>query len=78
MFFEEVYLALHNIVNEDGNYKIIIFGPGETKRRFSNFILGKKSTYKDILTVIDGIDIAGEDGVMVFLRISITQRSYEL
>jgi protein pelota len=68
VFFEEIYLALHNIVNEDGNYKIIIFGPGETKRRFYNFIIGKKSTYKDISTVIDGIDVAGEDGVMVFLR----------
>jgi len=68
VFFEEVYLGLYNIVNEDGNYKIIIFGPGETKRRFFNFIIGKKSSYKDILTVIDGIDIAGEDGVMVFLR----------
>ncbi|MGZ5511708.1 MAG: mRNA surveillance protein Pelota, partial [Nitrososphaeraceae archaeon] len=63
-------LALNNIVNEDGNYKIIVFGPGETKRRFYNFIIGKKSGYKDMATVIDGIDVAGEDGVMVFLRSS--------
>jgi protein pelota len=70
VFFEEAYLALHNIVNEDGNYKIIVFGPGETKRRFYNFIIGKKSGYEDIATVIDGIDVAGEDGVMVFLRSS--------
>ncbi|HEU5461170.1 MAG TPA: mRNA surveillance protein Pelota [Nitrososphaeraceae archaeon] len=68
VFFDEVYLALHNIVNGYENYKIILFGPGETKRRFSNFIIGKRSNYKDILTVIDGIDIAGEDGIMVFLR----------
>lgn len=68
VFFDEIYLALQHIVNEDGNYKIIIFGPGETKRRFFNFIIGKNSTYKDISTVIDGIDVAGEDGVMVFLR----------
>lgn len=70
VFFEEAYLALNNIVNEDGNYKIIVFGPGETKRRFYNFIIGKKSGYKDMATVIDGIDVAGEDGVMVFLRSS--------
>jgi protein pelota len=69
-FFEEVYLALHNILNEDGNYKIIIFGPGETKRRLYNFVIDKRSVYKDISTVIDGIDVAGEDGVMVFLRSS--------
>jgi len=68
VFFEEVYLALHNILNEDGNYKIIIFGPGETKRRLYNFIIDKRSVYKDISTVIDGIDVAGEDGIMVFLR----------
>lgn len=70
VFFEEAYLALNNIVNEDGNYKIIVFGPGEPKRRFYNFIIGKKSSYKDMATVIDGIDVAGEDGVMVFLRSS--------
>ena len=70
VFFEEAYLALNNLVNEDGNYKIIVFGPGETKRRFYNFIIGKKSGYKDMATVIDGIDVAGEDGVMVFLRSS--------
>jgi protein pelota len=70
VFFEEIYLALHNIVNEDGNYKIIIFGPGETKRRFYNFIIGKKSTYKDISTVIDGIDVAGEKYVMGFREVS--------
>jgi protein pelota len=70
VFFEEAYLALNNIVNEDGNYKIIVFGPGETKRRFYNFIIGKRSGYKDMATVIDGIDVAGEDGVMVFLRSS--------
>ncbi len=70
VFFEEAYLALNNIVNEDGNYKIIVFGPGETKRRFYNFIIGKKSGYKDMATVIDGIDVAGEDGIMVFLRSS--------
>ncbi len=70
VFFEEAYLALNNIVNEEGNYKIIVFGPGETKKRFYNFIIGKKSSYKDMATVIDGIDVAGEDGVMVFLRSS--------
>ncbi len=70
VFFEEAYLALNNTVNEDGNYKIIVFGPGETKRRFYNFLIGKKSGYKDMATVIDGIDVAGEDGVMVFLRSS--------
>lgn len=68
VFFEEVYHSLHNILHEDGNYRLIVFGPGETKRRFYNFIMYKKSTFKNILTVIDGVDVAGEDGIMVFLR----------
>jgi protein pelota len=68
VFFEEVYHSLHNILHEGGNYRLIVFGPGETKRRFYNFIMDKKSTFKNILTVIDGVDVAGEDGIMVFLR----------
>jgi len=68
VFFEEVYLSLNNILYEDGNYRLIVFGPGETKRRFYNFIMNKKSTFKNKSTVIDGVDVAGEDGIMVFLR----------
>ena len=68
VFFEEVYHSLHNILHEDGNYRLIVFGPGETKRRFYNFIMNKKSTFKNKSTVIDGVDVAGEDGIMVFLR----------
>lgn len=68
VFFEEVYHSLHNILHEDGNYRLIVFGPGETKRRFYNFIMDKKSTFKNKSTVIDGVDVAGEDGIMVFLR----------
>ena len=68
VFFEEVFHSLHNILHEDGTYRLIIFGPGETKRRFYNFIIDKKSTFKNKITVIEGVDVAGEDGIMVFLR----------
>ncbi len=68
VFFEEVYHSLNNILHEDGNYRLIVFGPGETKRRFYNFIMNKKSTFKNKSTVVDGVDVAGEDGIMVFLR----------
>jgi protein pelota len=68
VFFEEVYHSMHNILHEGGNYRLIVFGPGETKRRFYNFIMDKKSTFKNKLTVIDGVDVAGEDGIIVFLR----------
>jgi protein pelota len=68
VFFEEVYHSLHNILHEDGTYRLTVFGPGETKRRFYNFIIDKKSTFKNKLNVIEGVDVAGEDGIMVFLR----------
>jgi protein pelota len=68
VFFEEVYHSLHNILHEDGTYRLTVFGPGETKRRFYNFIIDKKSNFKNKLNVIEGVDVAGEDGIMVFLR----------
>ena len=68
VFFDEVYHSLHNMLHEGGTYRLTLFGPGETKRRFYNFIIDKKSTFKNNVTVIEGVDVAGEDGIMVFLR----------
>ncbi|HET7642489.1 MAG TPA: mRNA surveillance protein Pelota [Nitrososphaeraceae archaeon] len=70
VFFDEVYHSLHNMLHEDGTYRLTLFGPGETKRRFYNFIIDKKSTFKNNVTIIEGVDVAGEDGIMVFLRSS--------
>jgi protein pelota len=44
---------------------IVIFGPGETKRRFYN-LLSEVADGK--VVVADGVDVAGEDGIFVFLR----------
>lgn len=68
IFFDEIVNAFVNLIYEDGKFKIIIFGPGETKRKFLNYIHSKKPNYKDISSVIDGVDVAGEDGVLVFIR----------
>jgi protein pelota len=70
IFYDQIINTLENIVNEE-KFKKIIFGHGETKRKFFNFIKNKKTYYKDICSVIDGIDVAGEDGVLVFTRSSI-------
>lgn len=67
IFYDQIINTLENM-NSDENFKIIIFGPGETKRKFFNFLTSKKSYYKDFCSVIDGIDVAGEDGIMVFTR----------
>jgi protein pelota len=48
--------------------EIIIFGPGETKRKFANSLTDNKVFAKDKVKLVDGIDISGEDGIYVFLR----------
>lgn len=70
IFFDEIANTFVNLIYEEGKFKIIIFGPGETKRKFLNYIHSKKSNYKDISSVIDGVDVAGEDGILVFIRSS--------
>jgi protein pelota len=44
---------------------LILFGPGETKRRFFNFLAKE---FNEKITVLEGIDVAGEDGIFVSLR----------
>lgn len=68
IYFENIRTAL-DIYLEDQGIKIVIFGPGETKRRFLNYLRGKNEAYQDKDFVIaDGIETAGEDGIYVFLR----------
>jgi protein pelota len=62
-FFEQVQLAVSTVIKEGDS--IIIFGPGETKKRFSNFIQ-KSQKYK--VQVVDGIDSGGEDGIFIFTK----------
>ncbi len=62
-FFEQVQLAVSTVLKEGDS--IIIFGPGETKKRFSNFIQ-KSQKYK--VQVVDGIDSGGEDGIFIFTK----------
>jgi protein pelota len=47
---------------------MIIFGPGETKRRLYNSLVAKYQFNKELISVVDGVDVAGEDGIFVFLR----------
>ena len=64
-FFEQVQQAVFSIIkNEDS---ILIFGPGETKKRFSNF-LQKPQNQKYKIQVVEGIDSGGEDGIFTFTK----------
>jgi protein pelota len=72
-FFEDISRTIASLVTaeEDRLIKAIIFGPGETKRRFHNFLINSKELLeKNMFTTVDGVDVAGEDGIYVFLRSS--------
>ena len=59
-FFEQVEKAISTIIKKCDS--VIIFGPGETKKRFSNFIQKYKAQ------VVEGIDSGGEDGIYTFTK----------
>lgn len=71
-FFDEItkvvksQLSAEDIERTTG--KVIIFGPGETKKRLYNFIVRKDKNLKNLISVIEGIDVAGEDGILLFVR----------
>ncbi|MFQ5497577.1 MAG: mRNA surveillance protein pelota [Nitrosopumilus sp.] len=62
-FFDKVQQAILSIIKEGDT--IVIFGPGETKKRFANFI-SKLQKFKN--QVIEGIDSGGEDGIYTFTK----------
>jgi protein pelota len=65
-YFADVAKTLSSIIGE--NDMIIIFGPGESRRRFFNILTNKQFALKDRVQIVEGIDVAGEDGIFVFLR----------
>jgi len=65
-FFEQVQLAISTVLKEGDS--IIIFGPGETKKRFANFIQKSQNTQKYKVQVVDGVDSGGEDGIYIFTK----------
>jgi protein pelota len=65
-FFEQIQQAATSIVRETDS--IVIFGPGETKKRFSNFLLKSQNWQKYKIQVVEGIDSGGEDGIYTFTK----------
>ena len=71
IFFDDIAKTIQSIYSaaeEGNNSTIVIFGPGETKRRFYNLLVEKHKLEKGKVSLIDGVDVAGEDGIFVFLR----------
>ncbi len=65
-FFEDVQKAVTPSLKEED--VIIIFGPGETKKKFSNYLDKRLVRQKHKIEVIDGIDSGGEDGIYIFTK----------
>ena len=65
-YFIDIAKIVSSIIGE--NDKVIIFGPGESRRRFSNILVSGQYILKDKVQIVEGIDVAGEDGIFVFLR----------
>ena len=65
-FFRDVQGAISSTVREGD--EIIIFGPGETKRRLGNFLAESAPLKGHPIRVVDGIDSSGEDGIYSFVR----------
>ncbi len=65
-FFEYVLKAVLASVNE--NDSLIVFGPGETKKKFTNFLQKNPLIKKHQVQVVEGIDSGGEDGIYMFTK----------
>jgi len=66
VYFTDIAKTVSSIIGEKD--RVIIFGPGETRRRFFNALVARQEVQKDAVAVVDGVDVAGEDGIFVFLR----------
>ncbi|MBI5696950.1 MAG: pelota family protein [Thaumarchaeota archaeon] len=65
-FFEDITKALETILKEKD--LIVIFGPGETKRQFANFLVKTPISKMHKIETVDGIDSGGEDGIYTFIK----------
>lgn len=64
-FFEQIQQGIFSIIKEVDS--IIVFGPGETKKRFANYLQNSQYAKCKIL-VVEGIDSGGEDGIYIFTK----------
>lgn len=65
-FFETAHKALQTVLRDKDT--IIIFGPGETKRQFGNFVQKTPLAKSHKVEIVEGIDSGGEDGIYTFIK----------
>ncbi|CUR50956.1 Protein pelota homolog [Nitrosotalea devaniterrae] len=74
-FFKDVQSAISTLLR-DGD-SIVIFGPGETKKRLANFLSEVPSIKVHKIQVVDGIDSSGEDGIYTFIKSEIMKQTLD-
>ena len=65
-FFDELIKNIINIYSKDT--KILVTGPSEVKREFVNHVASNKSEIHKNITIIDGIDLSGQEGIYIALK----------
>ena len=65
-FFDELIKNITNI--DSNNTKIIVTGPTEVKRAFINYVEEKSQKIRKKITIIDGVDLAGQEGIYMALK----------
>ena len=65
-FFDDVTKALSTIIQKTD--AVIIFGPGETRKKFGNFLSKTTLGQKIQIKIVEGIDSGGEDGIHIFTK----------
>jgi protein pelota len=74
-FFKDVQSAISTLIRDGDN--IVIFGPGETKKRLANFLSEVPSIKGHKIQVVDGIDSSGEDGIYTFIKSDIMKQTLD-
>lgn len=65
-FFAQVRQALAAVPGKGDT--VVVFGPGETKKRLVNFMAGGQRPQGPEMIIAEGIDSAGEDGIYTFTK----------
>jgi protein pelota len=65
-FFEAVVSSIK--ASFRSGMKVFVLGPGTTKNAFANYVAQNDKQIALSLSVIDGLDVSGEDGVFLSLR----------
>ncbi len=74
-FFKDVQGAISALIR-DGD-SLVIFGPGETKKRLVNFLVDVPTIKGHKIQSVDGIDSAGEDGIYIFIKSNIMKQTLD-